>query len=259
MFSWLKSLKREKSSSTFAPIQVDALAPNTPFIAVGDIHGCYAQLQKLVEQIEGQRQSELPLIFLGDAIDRGPQSAQVFQLIFGRVQAAPEKTTLLMGNHEKMLLEFIDDPVGRGARWLTNGGLETLRSYGIYDLPRKLSAEDAIEAADALERALPSGMQDWLRALPLQWSSGNVHCVHAAMNPERGPEDQSERSLVWGHPKFLNKPRDDGAFVVHGHKIVSSACVTDTRVSIDTGAYRGRALTAAYIRNGSIQFFQARP
>ncbi len=240
-----------------APLDMLDMSPQKPFFAIGDIHGCKGQLDTLLAKIKHRRPDDAQLIFIGDVIDRGSHSAQALKLVFEMVQNAPETTTLLMGNHEKMLLEFIDDPAGRGLRWIANGGIETLASFGITGLPRNLDAEDATEAADALESAMPSGMQDWLRALPLQWSSGNVHCVHAAMNPDRSPEDQSERSLIWGHPEFLSRARDDGQFVVHGHTIVPRPAVNGTRVSIDTGAYKNRPLTAVHVSQGQVEFLQA--
>ena len=257
MFKWLKSRRREEPQVDFAPIREDAIAPALPFYAIGDIHGCLPQLERLLTQIAERRHQGEPLVFVGDTLDRGAQSAQVLQLVFELVQADPQSTMLLLGNHEKMLLEFIDDPAGRGARWLVNGGRETLRSFGISELPRKPDAEDATEAADALEAAMPSGMQEWLRALPMRWSSGNVHCVHAGMNPERSPEDQSERSLIWGHPAFLNCARSDGQFVVHGHTIVAKPNLTEGRISIDTGAFKNRPLTAAYVSQRQVEFLQA--
>lgn len=257
MFNWFKSRRHKAPQSSFAPVQSDTIAPKMRFYAVGDVHGCLAQLEQLLERITQQRQHEEPLIFVGDTIDRGPQSAQVLQLIFELAQSAAKTTTLLMGNHEKMLLEFIDDPAGRGARWLVNGGLETLRSFGISDLPKNPDAEDATEAADALERALPDGLQDWLRKLPLQWASGNMHCVHAAMNPDRNPEDQSERSLIWGHPEFLHRARTDGSIVIHGHTIVTKPNFKDGRIAIDTGAHKNRPLSAVRVCLGQIEFLQA--
>jgi serine/threonine protein phosphatase 1 len=153
-----------------------------------------------------------------------------------------------------MLLDFIDDPLGDGARWLKYGGLDTLASYGIATTA---ATEDALDVANALEMALPDGMLAWLRDLPMRWSSGNVHCVHASMNPDKTPDAQSENALLWGHPSFFVKPRTDGQCVIHGHTIVPEGGMRDGRISIDTGAYRGGALTAVAISDRTAQFITA--
>jgi serine/threonine protein phosphatase 1 len=156
-----------------------------------------------------------------------------------------------MGNHEQMLLEFIDDPVGRGLRWLRNGGTQTLTSFGLKGVTAEANAEDLKEIACAFEAALPDGLQVWLRALPLQWRSGNVVCVHAAMDPAQSPDAQCARAQFWGNDDFFRHPRKDGIWVAHGHKIMKEPTVKDGRIAIDTGAYlTGRLIIAEIVPSG---------
>ena len=159
-----------------------------------------------------------------------------------------------MGNHERMMLEFLDDPAGRGARWLGNGGLQTLASFGIGGLGARPALEDMTKASEALAVALPDGMEAWLRALPLMWRSGNLVCVHAGMNPAKPPEAQEASTLLWGHPKFLSQPRRDGLWVVHGHTIVEAPEAQAGRIAVDTGAYHSGRLTAAALSAGQCRF-----
>lgn len=229
------------------------LSPDQTFYAIGDIHGCDTLLTDLLTRVEGQKDTASPVVFLGDYVDRGPASAAVLSRLYALSREAPYPIICLMGNHEKMLLEFIDDPVGGGLRWLRNGGIETLKSFGLTGVTAKSDMEDLMEVADAFETALPDGLQAWLRALPLQWRSGNVVCVHAAMDPAREPEDQSSRTLLWGHDD--HSPRTDGIWVVHGHTIVKEPMSKNGRIAVDTGAYQSGRLTAAEIKLGSYQFF----
>lgn len=258
MFNCLKSVftRNRRNELAAAPIFETVLAPDAPFYAVGDIHGCHELMEKLVAQIRAE-DKDASIVFVGDYVDRGVRSAQVLETLFHMQQATPDLVICLMGNHERMLLEFIDDPLGRGARWLVNGGIETLASYGISGVKQRPDEDDALNVADQLEAAMPNGLQEWLRALPLQWSSGNVHVVHAAMDPNTPPDAQKERHLLWGHREFLREPREDGACVVFGHVIVPNPDVRDGRIAIDTGAYKTGKLTAVRVDAEGWSFLQA--
>lgn len=247
LFGGSRRSNSAKESTFSAP-----LAPEKTFYAVGDIHGCDTFLTELLRRLESQKEAGSPVIFLGDYVDRGPDSAAVLSRLHKLSREASYPVICLMGNHEKMLLEFIDDPVGEGLRWLRHGGIETLKSYGLTGVTVKSDMEELLEVADAFEAALPNGLQTWLRALPLHWCSGNVVCVHAAMDPTREVEGQSSRTLLWGHAD--HSPRTDGLWVVHGHTIVKEPIVRDGRIAIDTGAYQSGHLTAAEIKIGSCQF-----
>lgn len=239
-----------------APSVPTIVAPAQEFYAIGDVHGCLEQMQALIAKIRAQN-AEAPLVFLGDYIDRGPHSAGVLAALFEIHKATPDTTICLMGNHERMLLDFIDDPAGKGARWLANGGTATLDSYQITGIKPRPDAATAMDAADALEAAMPDGMLAWLRTLPLRWSSGNVHCVHAAMDPACAPDAQNNRTLLWGHPGFLKIPRADGACVVFGHVIVPHPDARDGRIALDTGAYRTGVLSAVHISASGFSFLQS--
>lgn len=228
------------------------IKPTEPFCAIGDIHGCHELLQKLLAQIDPDSKNKL--IFMGDYIDRGPDSAGVLRKLFELSQAEPDRITCLQGNHEKMMLEFIDDPLGKGARWLVNGGLDTLQSFGISGLSERPDPDDAMAACDALEEALPAGMQAWLSTLPLTWNSGNIWCAHAAMDPAKDPGAQSPRVLLWGHPAFLDQPREDEHCIVHGHTITPQPISGNSRIAVDTGAYMTGQLTAACIATDQCNF-----
>ena len=99
------------------------------------MHGCFEFLEQKIQTIEAHSTAHeidyKRLILLGDYADRGPQSAQVLELIYTLQTNTPEQIICLLGNHEKMILEFIDVPVGRGNLWLQFGGADTLESYGI--------------------------------------------------------------------------------------------------------------------------------
>jgi serine/threonine protein phosphatase 1 len=230
----------------------NSLHPSAPFYAIGDIHGRIDLLEQLLAMIDlsnGQK-----VVFLGDYIDRGDHSAQTLDRVFQLSQDRQDQVTCLKGNHEKMMCDFIDDPLGRGANWLRNGGLATLASFGITRVSANPSPDEAIDASATLEAALPEGLIDWMRNLPLSWSSGNVWCVHAALDPTRQPKAQDPKTMLWGNRAFLEIPREDGICVVHGHTIVDAPVNMNSRIAIDTGAYRSGRLTAANIAEGTCEF-----
>lgn len=230
------------------------LAPEKPFFAIGDIHGCDKLLAQLMEKLHSAALGDETLVVLGDMIDRGPNSAAVLEQLFTLSQEHSDGMVCLMGNHEKMMLEFFEDPAGRGARWLSFGGLETLASYGIRGVPKTLAAEDSVEIANALEKAMPAEIINWVKALPAWWRSGNMVCVHAGLDPEMPPEKQRSYVKIWGHPEFLDKPRQDGLSVVYGHTIVAQPSLRHGRIAVDTGAHMTGRLTAAWLRPDQCDF-----
>lgn len=236
------------------PVFTGACLPDQKIQAIGDIHGCDTLLQVILQKLD----PESPIVALGDFVDRGPNSRAVLELLFQKNTEDPENFICLMGNHEAMMLEFFDDPAGRGQRWLRYGGLETLLSYGISGARENSKGQDAVNIRDALVEKITPEIQRWIRNLPVRYSSGNLHVVHAGMDPSLPVEAQSNSVLVWGHDDFFTKPRQDDAWVLHGHTIFELPSQSEGRISIDTGAYHSGRLTAAVcLTSGEVYFEQA--
>lgn len=256
LISYLKDLfaPRPPAPPAPPPPQFSApLVPERPFAAVGDIHGRADLLRDLVGQLGAQAGTDWPLVFLGDYIDRGEHSAAVLAHL-QELQAGgwPGEMICLMGNHEAMMLEFLEHPEEAGRRWLRNGGAHTLVSF---EVPLPGPAPEALcEARDALRAALGPATEAWLRALPLCFRSGNVFAAHAGADPQTPLEAQQEEHLLWGHPAFLQTPRADGIWVVHGHTICDRATAEQGRISVDTGAYATHRLSAALIQDEQCRF-----
>ena len=220
------------------------LAPVAPFYAIGDIHGRADLLYRLLDRLD----PALPVLCVGDYVDRGEHSAEVLRFL----RDTPA-ITCLKGNHEVMLLAFLDAPE-TGANWLRNGGLQTLASFAIAGLSESSKGAPLVQARTALRAAMGEELIDWLRNLPLCWQSGNVAVVHAGADPATPIATQREDFLLWGHPDFTRTPRADGVWVVHGHTIVDTPSASDGRIAIDTGAFATNRLTAARIAAGEVSF-----
>lgn len=244
----------------------EQLAPDAPLAVVGDIHGRADLLDRLLEILAREVGPDCALVFVGDYVDRGERSAEVLarlQALQGGERAGDcagdwagdwaGAVTCLKGNHEAMMLGFLDAPEDAGAFWIANGGAHTLASFGI-DPPGP--APDALaRARDGLRAALGPSGEAWVRGLPLSLRTGNLLVAHAGADPDRAPHDQTEDDLLWGHPAFEQRARRDGLWVAHGHTIREEPAAVAGRISVDTGAYATHRLTAAHIAPGACRFF----
>lgn len=198
--------------------------------AVGDVHGCFEQLQRLLELCEKDAASDkASFIFLGDYIDRGPDSRGVIDFLIGLQKWSPDTIVCLRGNHEDLLLAALEGADAE-LHWLANGADATLHSY---------------RASCAAE--LPTTHIEWIRSLPLSHDDGQRFFVHAGVHPDRALNHQRSRDLLWIREPFLSSCKDFGRFIVHGHTPVKSGRpdLHPNRLNLDTGAVYGRPLSAA--------------
>jgi serine/threonine protein phosphatase 1 len=236
---------------------IPQIAPGGPLYVVGDIHGRIDLLDELLSRIaSADPETEATLVFAGDYVDRGMHSREVIARL-RRLQVDRTTTTVcLRGNHEAMMLDFLDSPARCGPRWLRNGGIQTLQSYGVAP-PRSSGDPDPTELAaarDALRSALTEGEEDWLRSLPLIWRSGNLAVVHAAADPRLPIDAQDEEVLLWARGAAFWAPREDGIWIAHGHTPVEEPELHNGRIAVDTGAVFTDRLTAAHICDGAVHF-----
>ena len=253
MTSFFKRMFGAQTAKPFREKRFTAdFSPDRAFFAVGDVHGCFDQMQRILEKI-AVLDPNAPVVFVGDYVDRGEQSAAVLQALFARRDEP--NLICLRGNHEVMMLQFLTAPEGNGKRWLRYGGLQTLASFGVG---RGCTAESSgavlCGAAEDLRAAIGPDMLEWLNNLPSFWQSGNIAVVHAAADPHLPMSLQVEKTLNWGHPDFKKVLRQDGVWILHGHTIVDSAYAKDGRIAIDTGAYATGQMTAAHVTSGRVKF-----
>lgn len=211
--------------------------------AVGDVHGCLDQLDRLLDAIDADLRrwgGKGHLIFLGDLVDRGPDSAGVVErLVNGGLPG--DRASFLMGNHEEVMLECFDGNLKQCGAWVQYGGLQTLESYG---LSRAEILERAASLPDAIREVVPGEHIAFIRSFGDHVQIGDYLFVHAGIRPGVPVNGQSTSDLRWIRSGFLDNLTDHGLVVVHGHTIVPGIEVHRNRIAVDTGCYRTGTLTA---------------
>ncbi len=194
-------------------------------LAVGDIHGCADELRRLIDKLPIT--PETTLLFLGDYIDRGPDGRQVIDTILELSERC--QVVALMGNHEAMFMEFLNDPTSAAAAgYIFNGGSATLASY---------SDEDG-------NYHIPPSHCDFLNGLRVYHQTDEHLFVHGGI--PNIPVDQLDPSrhgydMLWMRDSFLSSQFPWSKVIVHGHTPVDSVTISSNRINLDTGCvYNGR-------------------
>ena len=242
---------RGKSDAT-APSQ---LPSDTRIYAIGDIHGRADLLAEMHEaiRIDLQRHPcETAIeIYIGDYIDRGAQSYEVVEAL-SLSRPLCDRRICLMGNHERILLDYLADPQVLSS-WMSLGGLETLQSYGVRVRLSPPRQEYKAIHSDLLFR-FPPQHQRFFRELRLSFSFGDYFFVHAGVRPGVPLASQQAEDLLWIRDAFLTSTRNFGAVVVHGHTPGHEPVVMPNRICIDTGAYVTGKLTCLVLHGNEKRF-----
>lgn len=240
------------------PFHRRAYAPDgVRLYAVGDIHGRLDLLDRLLDMIAQDRrrgETEARLVFLGDYVDRGPDSRSVVDRLIEIADSAPD-TVFLLGNHEQAMLEFLAQP-DEMARWLDWGGAATAISYGVEE--PHLRAPAAV--AEALSQNLPAAHRSFLSCLATMHEAEDYLFVHAGVRPGVALADQTPEDLLWIREEFLDTPKTQRPekVVVHGHTPVKSPQDAGWRINVDTGAGWDRMLSCVVLEGKRRRFLSAR-
>jgi serine/threonine protein phosphatase 1 len=236
----------------------------TRVYAVGDIHGRADLLSTIRKKItkdakKGTRKAGIKrkvVVYLGDYVDRGPDSCGVIDMLLDDPLPGLEEV-YLKGNHEDYMTKFLAGD-GDGLGWLFNGAEATIASYGLdpgswmdfdHERLRTLRAE--------LFDAMPERHRAFLKDLALHHREGDYLFVHAGIRPERPIGAQEEEDLMWIREDFLDSDADHEARVVHGHTISWTPEFKPNRIGIDTGAFVSGVLTALVVEGAETRVITA--
>jgi len=206
--------------------------------AIGDIHGCADKLRRLIDQLAIDPKQD-QLVFVGDYIDRGPDSFEVVDYLLGLKSIFPN-VVFLKGNHEQMLEDYLAGP--DKLTFLINGGQATLDSY----LRHRPSPQVPV---------FPLRHQVFFKGLRLFYETENYLFVHAGLKPKVPLAQQHPGDLLWIRSQFIYSDVDFGKQVVFGHTPFPEPLVQANKIGIDTGAVYGHQLTC--VKLPDLVFFQS--
>lgn len=249
-------MKKSRTKKTAKPRVPEGML----IYAIGDIHGQLHLLNALLKKVSSDAKKiktrKKVLVFVGDYVDRGPDSAGVINRL---VTGLPKgfEVNFLKGNHEAILLKFLKHPEII-EHWEMNGAGATLASYGIDITDRKSTSGEQETCRDGLLSAMPRAHLAFFKKLSLSASYGDYLFVHAGIRPGVRLKDQSEQDMLWIRKDFLECDDDLGAVVVHGHTPRAEPVVRSNRIGIDTGAWVNGRLTALRLFGTDRSFLTAK-
>lgn len=219
-----------------------------PVYALGDLHGRADEFERALSLIERDGGPEAEIVFLGDYVDRGPDSRGVLDRLIAGCEAG-RRWIALKGNHDRMFAWFLEDVPRHdphllvGYHWLHDriGGIETLRSYDVTFEDRT-----RLEDVHAVARvAVPKSHRVFLGGLVSMYQTPELAFVHAGIRPGIPLNEQRENDLVWIRQSFHAHKDPHPKLIVHGHTPVERATHYGHRVNLDSGAGYGRPLGVA--------------
>jgi serine/threonine protein phosphatase 1 len=226
----------------------------TRVYAVGDVHGCLQELERLlavIAQDQGTSIGTSYLVFIGDLIDRGPDSAGVIERLMSGALPC-DRQLFIMGNHEEAMLDACGGDMEPLQGWLAYGGRETLQSYGVDRSDTYRLGSDILRR---IREAVPAEHIGFIQSFEDRVRLGDYLFVHAGVRPGIPIEQQDSYDLRWIRSEFLDDgDTDHGAVVVHGHTISDEPEVRANRIGIDTGCFASGRLTALVLEGSERRF-----
>jgi serine/threonine protein phosphatase 1 len=210
----------------------------------------------MLERDDAAREpAQTTIVFLGDLIDRGPESRSVVERVRRGVTWA--KIIALLGNHEAVMLDVLDGRSDRLEQWLRFGGAETLTSWGVP--PEFVRQHTRYEIIEALRDAITTSERAWLGRLRSNVRIGDYYFVHAGVRPDVALEKQNDGDRLWIREDFLESRKKHEAMIIHGHSINPDVEHLHNRIGLDTGAYITGKLTAVGLQGYEQWFLSTEP
>lgn len=255
----ISTLFKKKKAAVAVPVN-PRVPDGTIVWAIGDVHGRLDLLKPLVKAIMADAAATAAdrkvVIFLGDYIDRGPDSRGVLRYLIDLPKDGGIEWRFLKGNHEEAMLDFLDDPA-TGPTWCEYGGDATLASYGLRLPQMKHKPEAWGHLAADLDHKVTALERELLEGLELSISEGDYFFAHAGARPGEPLDRQTERDLMWIRNSFLGSEVVFEKVVVHGHTPTKNVHIDHRRIGTDTKAYESGILSAVRLEASARTVMQA--
>ncbi len=246
MISIIKTIYNKLTQKTLAKLPEGVIV-----YCIGDIHGRADLLLDVQNKIRKHQETQIfdkaYEIYLGDYIDRGNSSKETLDIL-SKYQPANRECIFISGNHEAMLLNFLNEDFEVYNIWKLYGGSETLNSYGV-----KLESGYNIDIIKKVRKNFlknfPQSHYNFFQNLNSHFILGDYFFVHAGVNPKRPLEEQDDKTMMTIRDEFLTNSYWLGKRVVHGHTPVNEPYVSFNRINIDTGAYISNNLSCLFLKD----------
>ncbi|MEE9313434.1 MAG: metallophosphoesterase family protein [Rhizobiaceae bacterium] len=225
--------------------------------AIGDVHGCLDEMKDMLKLIKRDLKTRPikhhRIVFVGDFVDRGPDSKGVVKYLKKLIRKN-KHVTCLFGNHdEKLLLARKEMPLDKFDSYFRFGGAETMLSYGVSTKKLKrisdnpINKKAAISFAKKAKKRIPKSHVKFLKKLPRSITIGDYFICHAGVHPQVALDEQKEQDLIWIREPFLSWDRPLDKVIIHGHTRRSKPDVRKVRINVDTSCCYGGELTAVVL------------
>jgi len=232
-----------------------AVPNNTRVYCIGDIHGrddLLADIHKAIQIDAADYFGEKVVIYLGDYIDRGLHSKEVIDSLLAKPLSGFD-SVYLRGNHEQVLLDFLNVDAGLAAEWFKFGGQATLLSYGVamQGIP---FGDKLVQLQHDLADKIPVDHLSFYNYLQYSYEIGDYYFVHAGVKPKVALNKQPDLAKLWIRDEFLNSNYQYEKMIVHGHSVTNEPTILDNRIGIDTGAYASGKLSCLILEGDTKRF-----
>ena len=228
--------------------------------AIGDVHGYLNLLKSIHEKIQtdlkdiGNKQYRI--VYLGDYIDRGPDSAGCAQFLIDLL-SEDENVICLKGNHEDKLENFLADPQDLADSFFGYGGIECAMSYSVDNAILSNAHKNAVEVCTELKEKIPSEHKRFYANLTKSVTFGDYFFSHAGVRPGVSLDKQSDDDLMWIRAEFISNEALYDKVIVHGHTPAHPMEILPNRINVDTCAYDTGVLSCLVLEGTSYKVIEA--
>lgn len=253
MKKFIKKVFQRKASKPWS------LPENVRAYCIGDIHGQDDLLESVHNKIvldASDYSGKKVVIYLGDYIDRGMQSKEVVDRLINEPLEGFQSIHL-RGNHEQVLLDFLNVDANIALDWFNFGGKATIASYGVKMVGIPFG-DKLTQLQKDLADKIPTMHLFFYSQLPYFYELGDYFFVHAGIKPKVALDKQTDLAMIWIREEFLHSKQMFEKMIVHGHSVSNEPTVLPNRIGIDTGAYATGTLTCLVLEGEKKRFLSTK-